>query len=423
MMYFYNPSCRLCTKTNEVVALAEKKYEGVMSHQRFNISDPEVGMDNVLYMFELMDEMHVPEEDNITLIVFLGILEYDDEGPLFTPKRVLVEGDEIIAKLDAEAADFLAKEGKGEMTPVAFAPASFFSSSSALAAAAPADAPVRPRVRRSNTSGETAAAAIESRADAKLRFGAISLAALADSVNPCAFATIIILVAMMSSAKRTKNEIIAVCLSFTAAVFVTYLAIGLFLYKVIAMINQGGGWFLIVADVIYYIAFLLCVVFGLLSLWDAYKMFSGRATEEMTLQLPKAFKKRINVAMAKGVRARWLVVGVFIAGVTVSFFEAACTGQVYLPTIISLAKISFWHSMALLLWYNFLFIVPLLLIFALVLYGVTSTQLTRFFKNNVAWIRLALGLVFVLMGIIIWHEMYWPPGYRGAPTAVTTMRQ
>lgn len=218
---------------------------------------------------------------------------------------------------------------------------------------------------------------------------------------------------MMSSAKRTKNEIIAVCLGFTAAVFVTYFTIGLFLYKVIFWINENGGWFLVVADCIYYLAFVLCLVFAILNLRDAYTMFTGRSAEEMVLKLPKAFKKRINVAMAKGVRARWLVVGVFIAGVTVSFFEAACTGQVYLPTIIALAKISFWHSMALLAWYNFLFVLPLLIIFALVLFGVTSQQLAEFFKKNVAWTRLALGLVFVIMLLVIWPEMHWPPGYRG----------
>ncbi len=254
---------------------------------------------------------------------------------------------------------------------------------------------------------------VESRADAKLRFGAISLAALADSVNPCAFATIIILVAMMSSAKRTKREIIAVCLAFTVSVFLTYFAIGLFLYKLIAMVNQSGGWFLVIADIIYYFAFLLCIVCGIFSLRDAYLLFSGRSAEEMVLKLPKAFKKRINLAMAKGVRAQWLMVGVFIAGVTVSFFEAACTGQVYLPTIIALAKISFWQSMWLLVWYNLLFILPLLIIFGLVLVGVTSTQLADFFKKNVAWTKLALGLVFVIMALVIWHEMYWPPGYRG----------
>ncbi len=426
MMYFYNPSCRLCTGTNEVVGEAESKFGGQLTHQRFNIADNEVGIDNVLYMFDLLDEMGVPEENTITLVVFLGLLEEEDGEVFFAPKRVLVEGEDIMAKLDAEIIDFLAKEGKGGLTLGHSRPASFFSHN-ALASIPPADdseaigpagtegeseaqAPIRPRIRRSaDADGEVGS----SRADSRLRFGAISLAALADSINPCAFATIIILVAMMSSAKRTRREIIAVCLSFTAAVFVTYFAIGLFLHTVIAQINQRGGWFLVAADLIYYFAFALCVIFALLSLRDAIVMFQGKKAEEMVLQLPKAFKKRINVAMAKGVRAHWLVVGVFIAGVTVSFLEAACTGQVYLPTIITLAKLSFWQSMLLLTWYNLLFVAPLLLIFLLVLLGTTSSQLADFFQKHVAWIRLALALVFIAMGIILWYEMYWPPGYRG----------
>ena len=268
-------------------------------------------------------------------------------------------------------------------------------------------------VRVSPPTGRQASGRAQARAQEKIKFGAISLAALADSVNPCAFATIIILVAMMSSAKRSKNEIIAVCLAFTSAVYLTYFAIGLFLYKVIAEINARGGWYLIVADLVNYAAFLLCVVFAVLTFRDFYMLYRGRSAEEMTLQLPKAFKKRINVAMAKGVRARWLVVGVFVAGVSVSFLEAACTGQVYLPTILILAGTGFWQSFALLAWYNLLFVAPLLVVFALVLAGLTSQQLAGFFKRNVAWTKLALGIVFVVMAIVVWNEMFWPPGYRG----------
>lgn len=412
MMYFYNPSCRLCTGSNEAVAKVEEKHRAAMSSQRFNIADGEAGADNVLYMFELLDAVQAPDEGNVTLAVFLGFLEKENGETVFVPKKALVEGENIIANLEKAVEEFLKGAEKGG--PLGFArPAAFFSHT-ALAAtpptgdAAPAAgaAAVRPRIRSSQDGAS-------SRVQARLQFGALSLAALADSVNPCAFATIIILVAMMSSAKRTKREIIAVCLAFTASVYITYFAIGLFLYKVIAEINAQGGGFLVAADLIYYFAFALCVVFAVLSLRDAYHLFSGRSAEEMTLQLPKAFKKRINIAMAKGVRATWLVAGVFVAGVTVSFLEAACTGQVYLPTIISLAKISFWYSMFLLAWYNFLFVLPLLIIFGLVLVGVTSQQLAEFFKKNVAWTKLALGVVFVIMGLVLWFEMYWPPGYRG----------
>lgn len=113
MMYFYNPSCRLCTKTNEIVGAAEEKYKGRMSSQRFNISDPDEGTENVLYMFDLMDEMQVPEEDSVTLVVFLGTLEKDGDELFFTPRRVLVEGEEIIPKLDAAIEEFLTAGEKG----------------------------------------------------------------------------------------------------------------------------------------------------------------------------------------------------------------------------------------------------------------------------------------------------------------------
>lgn len=126
MLYFYNPSCRLCTKTNEVVGEMETKYKDSMTFDRYNIADPKQGMDNVLYMFDLMDEMNVPEEDETTLVVFVGLLEKDGDEIFFTPKHVLVEGDAIIEKVDNTIREFLATEGKGGKSVGMIPPASFF---------------------------------------------------------------------------------------------------------------------------------------------------------------------------------------------------------------------------------------------------------------------------------------------------------
>ena len=119
MMYFYNPSCRLCTRTNEVVGAIERKYESVMGHQRLNIADSETGADSVLYMFDLLDELKVPDDGTITLVVYLGLLDADvSDQPVFLPKRVLIEGDSIIANLEKEAADFLAATARRRFFPV-----------------------------------------------------------------------------------------------------------------------------------------------------------------------------------------------------------------------------------------------------------------------------------------------------------------
>ena len=410
MVYFYNPSCRLCTDVNVEVGKVEEKYKGQMTFERFNIADPEFGLDYMDSLFGMMDELGIPDDVSTLLTVVVGEFVTENGETRFNPLDILMEGDDIAANIDDFIRNFVFTYGKGGKTlGMNSRPASFFSDS-ALASTPPEsdDAPRAEQASRRSSSERSAA-----RARAQLRFSVITGAALADSVNPCAFATIIILVAMMSSAKRTRREIMAVCLAFTAAVFLTYLSISIFLYRVIKAVSEQGGWFLVVSDVIYYGAFPLCVFFGLLCRWDAIKILRGKPPEEMVMQLPKALKKRINVAMAKGVRARWLMIGVFVAGVSVSFFEAACTGQVLIPTTILLAELSFWESLPLLLWYNFLFIVPLLIIFGLVLLGVSSQQLADFFKKNVVWTKLALAVVFLAMGYLVFREMHWPPGFRG----------
>jgi hypothetical protein len=107
MMYVYNPSCRLCTATNEVIARVEEQHKNAMTFQRFDIADQKTGADDVMYMFDLMDELQLPETDGTTLIVFLGLLETIDGEVYFTPKRALVDGENIIEKLEGEIADFL----------------------------------------------------------------------------------------------------------------------------------------------------------------------------------------------------------------------------------------------------------------------------------------------------------------------------
>lgn len=127
MMYFYNPTCRLCTKTNEVVGAAETKYKDTLTFQRYNIADNEEGTDNVIYMFSLLDTMKIPEDDTVTLVVFLGFLTEEEGEVFFTPSRVLVEGDNIIKNLDSEIADFIANDVKGGQTlGMTTRPAEFF---------------------------------------------------------------------------------------------------------------------------------------------------------------------------------------------------------------------------------------------------------------------------------------------------------
>ncbi|MGD8398285.1 MAG: hypothetical protein PVG11_05460, partial [Anaerolineae bacterium] len=95
----------------------------------------------------------------------------------------------------------------------------------------------------------------------------------------------------------------------------------------------------------------------------------------------------------------------FVTGFVVSLIELACTGQVYVPTIVyvlsqpDMATQAFFY----LVLYCFMFVVPLIVVFGLAYFGTTSEQLATFVNRHTAAIKLATGAVFI--GLALW--MTW----------------
>ena len=97
--------------------------------------------------------------------------------------------------------------------------------------------------------------------------------------------------------------------------------------------------------------------------------------------------------LRRGRKSQAFVAVTFVTGVVVSFLELACTGQVYLPTIIFVVSQPEMRVRALLflVLYNLLFILPLVVVFILVYYGTGSKQLTRFLQQRAAMVKLGEG--------------------------------
>ncbi|MBG0771816.1 MAG: hypothetical protein H0S82_08905, partial [Anaerolineaceae bacterium] len=138
---------------------------------------------------------------------------------------------------------------------------------------------------------------------------------------------------------------------------------------------------------------------AVLSFIDYRKAKEG-GTEDMMLKLPEPLRKRINATIRKGRGTQNYMIGAFVAGVLVSLLELACTGQVYLPTIIFVSSIPELRLQAIfyLVIYNLLFILPLVVIFVLVYYGTTSRDLTKFLQERAALVKFLMGFVFIALG-------------------------
>jgi len=102
----------------------------------------------------------------------------------------------------------------------------------------------------------------------------------------------------------------------------------------------------------------------------------------------------------KGRGTNRYVISAFATGLVISLLELACTGQVYLPTIIFVSSMSELRLRAIfyLIIYNLLFILPLMVVFILAYFGTSSKELTLFLKKHAASVKIGLGILFFALG-------------------------
>jgi len=249
-------------------------------------------------------------------------------------------------------------------------------------------------------------------------FGLLTVlaAGLVDGLNPCAFATIVFFISYLAFMGRKGREVLAVGAAFALGVFLTYLGVGVGLLKFLAslpFLDALSRW-------VYGLTAALCLFLALGSLYDWWQARRGKP-EEMRLKLPTRLRRWINRVIREGAgpalsrspdpersegeregaaEGLWAFVPVaFVTGAAISVIELACTGQVYLPTILFVLSVPGLRVRAwlYLLLYNLMFVLPLVVVFLLAYFGTTSQQLGQFINRRAATIKLATAGLFVLL--------------------------
>jgi hypothetical protein len=222
-----------------------------------------------------------------------------------------------------------------------------------------------------------------------LTVGAIVGAGLLDGINPCAFSTMLFLISMLALAGRSRREILVIGIVYSLTVFVGYVAAGFGLFAGVRTLMV----FPVLVSVMRWTLFALLIVLAGLSIRDAVLAGQGR-TSEMSLQLPDSFKRRVHKVVRTGTRSASLVGGTILLGIGVTVFEFSCTGQVYVPVIMHLARTGSGAAVGLLLLYNLAFIVPLLIVFGLAYAGVSMKRVGNMFAGKLVLVKLGLAIVF-----------------------------
>ena len=237
---------------------------------------------------------------------------------------------------------------------------------------------------------------------------AILLAGLIEGLNPCALATLIFFISYLTMVGRKRKEIFMAGMGFSASSFVTHLLLGFGILNFI----QYFSFFPLFSRIVYLITFIFSLFLGIFSLYDYIQLKKGRPSM-MKLQVPNFLKKRIHHIIRtrssefeenkEGQSARLLLIAIFI-GFIVTLLQSTCTSQVYLPTLLFVTNIPSLRESAVLylILYNLIYILPLLAIFGIVYWGVTSEQLSFFLQKRASTIKLLTAIFFfALAGILI----------------------
>lgn len=222
----------------------------------------------------------------------------------------------------------------------------------------------------------------------------ILFAGLIDGVNPCAFAVLIFFITFLLTTGRKREDILKVGFFFTLGVFIAYLLSGFGIFRVIQKYSIVG----LFSKILYLITAILVLTFAIFSYIDYLKIKSGRG-EEITLQLPSFFKKSAKDIIKKNLNTSLVSLSAFFVAFPVSIIEFLCTGQTYLPTIVYIIGIPELKTRALiyLIIYNFMFVLPLILIFLGAYFGLSQRTLGKIMRENVGKIKLITSIIFFIL--------------------------
>ena len=237
---------------------------------------------------------------------------------------------------------------------------------------------------------------------------AILLAGSVEGMNPCALATLVFFISYLTMVGSKQREILYVGLGFSGIGFVTHLSLGL---GILSFVKQLS-FLPLFSQIVYLITFVFALLLGIFSLYDYIQLKKGRPSK-MKLQVPDFLKKKIHriirarsdelEANRGGTSVRFLLAAVVI-GFIVTLLQSTCTSQVYLPTILFVTNVPSLRGSAVLylILYNLVYILPLLVIFGIVYWGVTSEQLSFFVQKRASTIKLlTAAFFFALAGILI----------------------
>lgn len=219
-----------------------------------------------------------------------------------------------------------------------------------------------------------------------LTWTAVIGTALIDSINPCAIGVLILLITTLLalSQQKRRHMMLVTGLIYITAVYITYFLAGIGLLLFIQRFNLAEPLSIIVGTVV--------ILLGIIEAKDFFWYGKG-----ISLRIPARRAEQVKKMMKNISLPSAIILGIFVAAV-----ELPCTGGPYLAITTLLATKGFeTQTVIYLLVYNFIFILPLLVILFMVYFGMNVKKVQEWKDKQKKWMRLFTGLIMICLGILL----------------------
>lgn len=215
-------------------------------------------------------------------------------------------------------------------------------------------------------------------------FPLVSVAALIDSINPCAFGILLLTIAFLFSIGQSRPRILKIGGTYIFGIFAVYILIGLGILQALHIFNTPHFMTKVGAAIL--------IVVGVIDLIGGYF-----PSFPLKLAIPQSAHKKIAELMNKASFPT-----AFLLGALVGMCEFPCTGGPYLMVLGLLHdQGTYLAGVGYLLFYNLIFILPLVIILLVASDNALLEKVKLWKKSETKHMRVWGGIAMVVLGLLI----------------------
>lgn len=212
----------------------------------------------------------------------------------------------------------------------------------------------------------------------------VGVAALIDSINPCALSILIVTIAFLFSIGKFRSSILKIGSSYISGIFIVYMLIGLGILQTLHLFNTPHFMAKVGA--------LLLIALGAINLINEFL-----PSFPIKLRIPRAAHRQMAKLIEKG-----SIPTAFFLGGLVGLCEFPCTGGPYLMVLGLLHdQATYLQGLGYLLFYNAIFILPLVMILLISSNEALLEKVKSWQQKKRSLMRFGGGLAMIALGIII----------------------